>query len=112
MVAALWGRLFRPIRENPHRTAPSNAQKQYTEFEAGELQKVLPRSDVSMHLLGVDNEKCADHQRGDKPQHKCVPIEGLRPALPGRISDGCGYSRGSYKYSEQEKSVDEPENGL
>ena len=68
MVAALWGRLFRPIRENPHRTAPSNAQKQYTEFEAGELQKVLPRSDVSMHLLGVDNEKCADHQRGDKPR--------------------------------------------
>lgn len=100
------------MREDRHPTTPSDAQKQHTEFEAGELQKVLPRSDISVHSLSVNDDKCADHQRGDKPQHKCVTTEGLRPAFLRGISDGCGYSRGAYKDSEQEKSVGEPENGL
>ena len=41
--------------------------------------------------LGVDHERAANHDRGDKRQHERVPVESLRPALPRSISDCCSY---------------------
>ena len=111
-MAGSVGRLFRPMQENRRPTASSNSEKEHTEFEAGELQKVLPRSDVSMHSLSVDNDKCADHQRGDKPQHKCVTTERFKSALPRSVSDGCGYGGDTHKDREQQESVDHPKSGL
>jgi hypothetical protein len=50
------------MSENPNATAPGDAKKQCAQAKEDDLQKVLPRSDIGLHLLCVyhkEKTRCA-----------------------------------------------------